>query len=265
MSRPAKWRGAFIEALATCGNVRMAARAAGIDHTSAYGLRSRDAAFDAQWQAALATVSREGARPVAVPGEEEVEVVSTRSGRIVAVGSGRFGPRARETFLAEMAATGSVRRSARACGFSEQALYKQRDKDPSFAKAWNAARRLGHARIVDLAADAAQAQFDPDTLPECEGLPKVTTREMLDILKFSAAQAEKEEAALAAAHPPAKDEAGSAPDAAAVAAARAAVLDRLERLAAELRDEKLAQGWREVEGGWVPPGWTPGPADGGDA
>lgn len=48
-------RQAFLDALALTCNVRLAARYAGVDHSTAYNHRRRDPTFMAQWQDALET------------------------------------------------------------------------------------------------------------------------------------------------------------------------------------------------------------------
>ena len=48
-------RTAFLEALAECCNVKLAAKMAGVSTSRAYALRDQDAAFRAGWERALAT------------------------------------------------------------------------------------------------------------------------------------------------------------------------------------------------------------------
>ena len=48
-----RWRPKFIEVLSNSANVRAACRAAGIDRTTAYRHRARNAAFAEEWDSAL--------------------------------------------------------------------------------------------------------------------------------------------------------------------------------------------------------------------
>ncbi|MCJ8190710.1 hypothetical protein [Sphingomicrobium aestuariivivum] len=177
------------------------------------------------------------------------EVVVTPTGARRAA-SGRWSQARRARFLEELAATGNVGLAAAACGLSTNALYRRRHLDAPFARDWDGALGLAMERLPHLLMEAAQAQFDPEAVALREGFPKVSTREALEIAKMFEGRAR------------AKAEAGAAaPDAARVAAARSAVLERLERLQAELREEKLAAGWSEVDGQLVPPGWTRSPPE----
>lgn len=237
------WTDDFITALARCGNVRMAARAVGVDHSTVYAKRNRDKDFAARWREAVDHVAREGARPLEdAAAHQEFEV---QNGRSVRVGVGRFGKAARAAFLDELAATGSVARAAEACGFSTTALYRRRVKEKDFAEAWDAALQVGKARLEDLLMEAAQRQFDPDALPLGEGAPRVSTREALDILKHGGA---KRGAA-------ASEAGGVSPEE--VAAARSRIAERLDRLAARIERDRLAAGYRKVGEDWIPPGWVP--------
>lgn len=85
---PPAWRRAFLRELGRSGSVAAAAEAGGVDRSSAYQLRKRNAAFAASWDRALAA-ARENLggespsrwlRPAALPGEGlGVGAVSLRS------------------------------------------------------------------------------------------------------------------------------------------------------------------------------------------
>lgn len=63
----AAWRRGFLRALARTGNVRMAAEAAGVDHTTAYALRKRDSRFAGAWERALSRAAALPDRPSPLP------------------------------------------------------------------------------------------------------------------------------------------------------------------------------------------------------
>jgi hypothetical protein len=56
-------------------------------------------------------------------------------------------PRAQERFLDELAATSSVVMAAEAAGFTPATCYYHRRYDPVFARAWDAAKEEGVARV----------------------------------------------------------------------------------------------------------------------
>lgn len=247
------WSDGFIAALATCGNVRMAARAVGVDHSTAYARRRTDADFAARWAEAIATVAREGVRPleVALPHEEH----DVQDGRLVRVGAGRIGKRAETAFLEAMGATGSVNRAAEAAGFSTEAFYRRRNADPAFAKAWEAAREMGKGRLADHLLERATRAFDVSALPVADDMPSVSTREAIAILQqgrpsgsggSGARKMQSYEEALAAQ--------------AEVEEARGRIAARLERLAEKVERERVADGWSIVEHEGervaIPPGYA---------
>src|SRR5690606_33895449 len=53
--------------------------------------------------------------------------------------SSRWTPALRERFLGHLSAGGDVRAAAARCGLSRQSVYKLRERDPAFARAWDAA------------------------------------------------------------------------------------------------------------------------------
>ena len=280
-SRFLEWRAAFLKALARCGNVKAAALHAGVHPQTAYRARKAWDDFARAWVEALAAyrasalTGRPGAVGNAHPGEVAVAgSAGAASGHRLS--PHRFGKTAREAFLTELAATGSVARAAEACGFSTTALYRRRVKEADFADAWDAALQVGKARLEGLLMEAAQRQFDPDALPLGEGAPRVSTREALEILKHGGAKGAAAKGRGAGIMVPAAkagerrgwytedrtgrlfDEDGVElqridPDE--VEAARERIAARLDRMAAQIDQEKAAAGYIKVGEDWIPPGW----------
>jgi hypothetical protein len=77
----------------------------------------------------------------------------------------RWSDAAEMRFLDSLAASCNVTLSAKAAGFSREAIYKRRRHDPAFAERWQAALEQGYARIemllVQRASDALEG-FAPD-------------------------------------------------------------------------------------------------------
>ena len=191
---------------------------------------------------------------------EELVARTTATGvKLARVGTQRWGPRAEDKFLEALAASANVRRAAAAAGFSPEAVYKRRLRQPGFAAAWDAAIEVGKARIEAYLVEAADRTFDPETLGDAvfggDALPKVSVAEAIHILRL------KGGAARAAATVKEDDE--SEAYEAEVEAARGRFLERLERMEAIARARKIAEGWSEQEGELVPPGFArlEGPSD----
>lgn len=84
ITRQGKWKAIFIEKLARLGNVRVAARIAGVDRETAYQHRRKDEAFAKAWQIALQDAAdvleaeawrravKGVARPTTIAGEREL-------------------------------------------------------------------------------------------------------------------------------------------------------------------------------------------------
>jgi hypothetical protein len=155
----AAWRGRFLAALARCGNVRMSAQAAGVDHSTAYLARRRDRRFAESWAAALGEAQGRLAGDEA-PSLAGAEVVRrSRHGRpcIAQVGPDRWSADKEAHFLAALEEGANVRRAARAARISTTALYTRRQREPAFAEAWEAAVRSGYLDVEALLIENAKA------------------------------------------------------------------------------------------------------------
>jgi hypothetical protein len=196
-----KWRARFLRALARNANARLSAKMAGVDHTTAYLLRQRDPGFAAAWLRARdwgrGRVKAEG-RPVfangrprqARPGEAidpRTLIVRTSKNagtQIVEAGEGKWNPDAEAVFFEHLAAGYGIRRSAEAAGFSANAVYQRRARDPAFAARWGEARAHGVERNDLLLIDCVQWTLDPAAIEAAEDLPRPTISEAIRIARL---------------------------------------------------------------------------------
>jgi len=189
------WRAAFLRALRRTGNVRLAAERAGVDKSTVYLARGRDAGFAGKWAAALAKAEAEGVKDLPSPrslrespsppegrGELVVRVSKKHGAQLVKVSAGRWTTAAERRFLAALAQTGCVKAAARACGFSTCALYYRKKRYPDLATRWRAAEAEAGERVPALLTAAAIAMLDPEI--DDEDLPPVSIGEILHICKM---------------------------------------------------------------------------------
>ena len=174
----AAWRRPFLRALGRTGNVRMAAAAAGVDHSTAYALRKRDRRFAGAWERALERArdcvgerfgpsaklrigfgqderrDRDGSRGLplhhpsdgppphaAAPHREDSRVVrvSKKHGpQVVRAAEGRWSEEKEKAFFQALFDTGNVRAAAAAVETSTTAIYNRRRTSEPFAEAWAA-------------------------------------------------------------------------------------------------------------------------------
>jgi hypothetical protein len=64
-------------------------------------------------------------------------------------------PQVMEMFIIQLIETGSVRKAAMKVDRHVTTVYRLRARDPAFAKAWDAARRMAYARLRDEAMERA--------------------------------------------------------------------------------------------------------------
>ena len=198
MRKEPHWVKLFLRELSRTGNVRMAAEAAGVDFTTAYGRRKRHAEFSERWEGALEARAANGEsghaltlpQPAAAPSlsrERERDFAVRPDGKVIKGSDARWGKRAEEAFLAELTMSANVKRAAGAAGFSAAAVYKRRIKDRHLAAAWDAAIEVGKARVQAYLVEAAGRTFDPDELPVAEGdreMEKVSISQAINIAKL---------------------------------------------------------------------------------
>jgi hypothetical protein len=206
---PPQWRRTFLRELGRGGSVALAADKCGIDRSSAYQLRKRNAAFAASWdraqEAARERLSfesplRDGgcATSSEAPRDERTlrtapklrgdEIVrSSRAGRpcIARVGPGRWSAKSERAFIAELTATANVAAAARAAGVSTTAAYNRRRLWPAFAEAWREALAEGYVRLETLLIHAATSTLDPEPEPEAErAAPLMSVEQAMNLFKL---------------------------------------------------------------------------------
>lgn len=171
------WRRAFLRALRGTGNVRVAAEAAGVDHSTVYLARKGDVRFAGKWAVAVAegkalvAAGAEEAPPPRCtrspspgnPGEELVLRVSKNAGaQLVRAGPGHWSVRKEALFLAALKKTGCVRAAVAATGLSTTAIYNRRRNYRGFAADWDVALAAARARMPELLTAATLAALDPE-------------------------------------------------------------------------------------------------------
>jgi len=215
------WRRVFLRELARSGSVALAADTAGIDRSSAYQARRRNAAFAASWARALEKAregldggesltrqarprpfphaggeraaqpvprppggARGGLRPPRLRGDEVVR--ASKAGRpcVVRAGPGRWSVAGERAFLEALTASANVKAAARAAGVSAVAAYNRRKLWPAFAAAWDAAKAEGYVRLEMLLIHAATATLDPEPDVEAGDAPEMTVEQAMNLFRL---------------------------------------------------------------------------------
>ena len=278
-----RWTGPFILALIRTGEVREAAKWAGVDFTTAYARRKKYPEFAEQWDGALGTHKRLMAEAEAEelasldslgtngilgadtfdmpsPGSPLASPPSPASGRggaqVRRVNSARWSEAKERRFFDELVASANVRRAAEAAGVSGQAVYARRAKSAVFRKRWDQALANGRAAIeMGLVAEAKRS-LDPDAMDLPAPEPRVTVSEAIKITQMAQVSARGRGRA-------AWGEAGFEDDEGEAFEQRKEELRaRLQRKLEALRDRMVReQGWVEDEefGVAIPPGWIRDP------
>ena len=194
-TKAARWRRGFLLALGKSGNVRLACRTAGIDHTTAYKERDKDKGFARGWAAAVAKAAELAAAgalraPATVTAEGLAGAVAglvvrrSKNGgtQVVRAGPGRWSVAVENGFLEALARTACVRRAAAAVGLSVTAVYNRRKADDGLRARWAAALDAGEAQIGNFLTSAVLAAFDPEVA--ASGVPAASVAEALAIAKY---------------------------------------------------------------------------------
>lgn len=192
-ARPPRWGAAFLRALARYGNVRMAAKAAGIDHSVCYTRRRGDPGFAAAWERAKARAADrlrvQGMKPLLglPPGIAPGDWSRARGdpGLVVYGGHGFTPPRLQRprrwgwsaekerVFLQTLADTCNVSAAARAIGLAKISLYRRRKSDHHFAAAWDGALDNGlaalEAKLIMACCDLLEGNAPPPCFVPGEG------------------------------------------------------------------------------------------------
>lgn len=190
--RQAKENAAFIAALRRTGNAREAARSLGFHRSTMTKRRARDAAFAAEWDAALAIahahLNRAAPPPDAAPAGEP-RAIRTASGRMQlrTLPARALDRAAEQVFLSALSATANVRLSAAAAGFSHSAFYARRRQSPAFAREMRLALETGYERVeMALMAAARPSSYADDAWRHNDPppIPSMTADEALMLLRL---------------------------------------------------------------------------------
>jgi hypothetical protein len=156
---------AFLEALEQTGNIRLAARQAGIQYGTVQHRRRHHPAFAQEIDAALALAHAQlqaggGCRPPSAGrARDPSPTYRTRGGEGVVVRRsdgklqlraaqpGKLTRQCEQAFLAALSATANVRLSAAAAGASVAAFYRRRRRNPAFAREMRMALEMGYERL----------------------------------------------------------------------------------------------------------------------
>lgn len=176
---PPAWRRVFLRVLGQGANVRAAALAAGIDHSTAYKYRRHNPHFAKLWNDALGA-ARQAMAQGQVPEEMAFAdarpraIRSSKDGKtcVMAVGEGRWSEEVEEKFFTVLAATGNVKEAARQIDMSTAALYNRRKIWPAFDARWDEVISLATERLaVQLLMSASNLLEPPDLpVPDLEGM-----------------------------------------------------------------------------------------------
>lgn len=185
---------AFLRALRRTGNIRLAARQAGLNYGTIQYRRAHHPAFAQRLDATLALAQADfemrggRAAPLAPPkamadddrghrtrgGEQTVVRRNDGKLQLRSAQPGKLTQQCEQAFLAALSATANVRLSAAAAGASVAAFYRRRRKNPAFAREMRLALQMGYDRLemallesglADSHADDAWRHNDPPPVP----------------------------------------------------------------------------------------------------
>lgn len=259
--KPPRWTDPFLLALVRTGEVREAAKWAGVDYTTAYARRKKYPDFAAAWDDALAVYK------MRVAEAEEAELASfettppptsphqgegSSAAQVKRVNPARWSEAKERRFFDELVASANVRRAAEAAGVSSQSVYARRAKSAVFRRRWDQALANGRAAIeMGLVAEAKRS-LDPDEMDLPAPEPRVSVSEAIRITQMAQGPGARGRAGQAAF----EEDEGAAHEQA-MEELRARVQRKIEGLRTRMvRDD----GWFEDEDGHlVPPGYIRDP------
>jgi hypothetical protein len=199
-----------LRALERTGEVRSAAKDAGIDHSTAYARRKTHGEFAQSWKEALSAhaerVKREEAEEIAairngaslyypstmqsaLPGSPprpsgREERVGER--QVKRVNAARWTKAAERRFFATLAETNNIQMAAEAAGFSTNAIYARRLRNAVFREQWAAVVETARARLGLSVFQWAQEAIENALAGVTDKGPQMTVGEALQVLKLGA-------------------------------------------------------------------------------
>lgn len=118
---------------------------------------------------------------------------TVRTGRhgpqIVSTAGHRWSDEAEEQFFGDLAATGNVTWAARRVGFSREAIYARRRRDPVFHERWQAALAEGVARVEMLLVRRAEELLEGRPPDPAAPFPQMSVADAIAIVKLHRATA----------------------------------------------------------------------------
>jgi hypothetical protein len=210
--RQARENAAFLRLLTETGNVELAARECGLRRPTLYSRRKVNAAFAAEWDAALiAARAAMGGDPGKAaragkgrwPGSARAEgrfktaggepaITRMKDGRLQLrlARAGGVGSRTEQAFLRALATCGNIAMAARAVGVAQENIYARRRRNPLFKAEMDKARQVASDRlehVVRERVDQALAGAGADDLwleAELPPMPPATFDQALMLLRF---------------------------------------------------------------------------------
>ena len=266
--KPPRWTEPFLLALLRTGEVRKAAKWAGVDFTTAYARRKKYADFAEQWDGALETHRSLLARAeeaelesldLPSPGSASPSPTSPAGGRGLQarrVNRARWSEAKERRFFDELVASANVRRAAEAAGVSSQAVYARRAKSAVFRRRWDQALANGRAAIEMSLVAEAKRSLDPDAMDLPAPEPRVSVSEAIKITQM--VQGAGRGGGRGAGHFMSIEEEAASMNEQQIEALR----DKLRKKLNRLRDRMIREeGWTldEATGHGVPPGYIRDP------
>ena len=260
----------FLKQLERTGNVRLAAREAGLKYGTMQHRRRQHPAFAARWDAALVHAqarlnaaarkpkrSRHASDPKEAAGRfrtagGEAVVVRLRSGKLQVrrAQAGKLTPEAEQAFLAALSATANVTLSAAAVGANPMAFYRRMKRSHAFARERRLAIQRGYDRLeLALLESMAAASHEHDEWRSNEppALPPMSVNQALQAMYLH-----QKEARLTAEPDYLKRRRGESREAHSMRLA--AMAEERDRLAREEFELAEAARWAAGQPAWGPAG-----------
>lgn len=183
---------AFLRHLRRTGNVCAATKALGFGRGRFIERRNKHPPFALQWDAALAlahaafAAAPEGhARAPRLTGEPYIRRSNTGRLQLRRAQRGLVDHAGRQRFLAALSATANVALSAAAAGFTASALYRERHRNPGFAREWLLALQMGYDRLELALLESSQPESFADDdwrRNDPPAIPPMTANQALQLM-----------------------------------------------------------------------------------
>lgn len=125
-----------------------------------------------------------GGRPAAGPEGRQARAGGKDGPQIVRSKGNRWTEEAEEIFLDQLAVTANYTLAAKACGFSREAIYRRRRRDPGFAERCRAAIAQAVDRIDALLVEGAERALEGLSPDPASPIPPMTVAEAIQVVKL---------------------------------------------------------------------------------